>query len=91
MKCNRCGKWAGAYALPAGAPTDHICMCQRTSSDAFLAIPGENEKLRALLARAVKQLQAWHVKYGENQPNWLPPSGDVKLMEDADALLSANA
>ena len=27
MKCNRCGKWAGAHATLPGQPTDHLCMC----------------------------------------------------------------
>ena len=27
MKCNTCGKWAGAHATLPGQPTDHLCMC----------------------------------------------------------------
>lgn len=27
MKCQRCGKWAGAHATLPGQPTDHLCMC----------------------------------------------------------------
>lgn len=32
MKCNRCGKWAGAHAYLPGQPKDDLCMCplQRT-------------------------------------------------------------
>ena len=27
MKCERCGKWAGAHATLPGQPTDHLCRC----------------------------------------------------------------
>lgn len=35
-----------------------------------------------LLHRAMEQLYAWSKKYGEHQPAWLPPAGDVTLCED---------
>lgn len=41
----------------------------------------------ALLLRARKQIQAWHHKYEEFQPQWLPPSGGPHLLEDCDAAL----
>lgn len=44
----------------------------------------------ALIRRAVAQLRAWHVKYGEYQPAWLPPAGDVRWLEDADAYIAAH-
>lgn len=38
-----------------------------------------------LLRRALKQLDRWAEKYGQWQPEWLPPGGDVTLVEDIDA------
>lgn len=35
-----------------------------------------------LLRRASEQLRAWHEKYGEHNPDWLPPAGDFRLLED---------
>lgn len=44
-----------------------------------------------LLKLAANQLKAWHKKYGENNPAWLPPSGDVRLLEAiAEALTTPN-
>ena len=40
-----------------------------------------------LLRRALKQLDRWAEKYGQWQPAWLPPGGDVTLAEDIDAHL----
>lgn len=47
------------------------------------------EGLRTLLRRANHQLSAWHATYGQNNPDWLPPGGDVRLQEDIDAALAA--
>ena len=47
--------------------------------------------LEQMLGRSLHQLQAWHRIYGEQQPDWLPPSGDVVVLEDADELMSSNA
>lgn len=41
-----------------------------------------NDAVRMLLRRAQSQLLKWAEKYGENNPSWLPPAGDVRLMED---------
>lgn len=43
----------------------------------------------ALLRRASKQLMAWAEKYGQHDPQWLPPAGDVRLLEDINAALTA--
>ena len=50
----------------------------------------ENEKLRSLLRRGLKHLCRWQEKYGESQPQWLPPAGDVALAEDAAEILTPN-
>jgi hypothetical protein len=42
----------------------------------------------SLIRRAAAQLRAWQEKYGEFQPAWLPPAGDVRWTEDADAFLA---
>lgn len=45
----------------------------------------------ALLRRAVRQLNKWSETYGQWQPEWLPPAGDVELEEDIDAHIAAPA
>ncbi len=47
--------------------------------------PGE------LLRRALKQLDAWQSKYGDADPEWLPPAGDVRLAEDISEFLATPA
>ena len=47
-----------------------------------------SERDRLLLLRAVKQLCAWNEKYGAWQPTWLPPAGDVRLLEDIDEAIA---
>lgn len=42
---------------------------------------------KQLLLRAAQQLAKWHEKYGANKAEWLPPAGDVRLLEDIDAFL----
>lgn len=39
-------------------------------------------KTNTLLRRAMNRLAKWAINYGENNPSWLPPAGDVDLMED---------
>lgn len=50
----------------------------------------DEQKMREeqLLMRAAKQLQYWHKKYCEHNPDWLPPGGDVVLLEDIDEFLN---
>lgn len=48
-------------------------------------------ELKSLLGRAAKQLTAWHKKYGENNPQWLPPAGDVRLLEDIDEVIAGRS
>ena len=71
------------------APVKGRCPhCNRDDiSLSLLTNNGKTEELKNLLNRSVKQLEAWQKKYGENNPAWLPPSGEVKLLEDiAEAL-----
>lgn len=51
----------------------------------------ENEKLRSLLQRALFQLERWQNKYGEYQPDWLPPHGDWQIARDVREFLTTNA
>jgi hypothetical protein len=44
-------------------------------------------QLKSLLRRSVKQLREWQINYGENNPAWLPPNGEVKLLEDIEDAL----
>lgn len=51
----------------------------------------EIERLRALLRRGMRQLESWQEKYGEHNPEWLPPAGDVQWAEDvSEALATPN-
>lgn len=43
---------------------------------------GTHHRMWSLLERAMNQLDAWQKAYGEHAPDWLPPAGDVQLMED---------
>jgi hypothetical protein len=45
-------------------------------------------KAENLLRRATTQIERWSEKYGEFQPEWLPPAGDVRLLEDIEDFLS---
>ncbi len=64
MKCNRCGKWAGAHAILPGQPTDHLCLCRPTTFDEMFAehnlTPSERRALVMYLAtlRAQKTTEA---------------------------------
>ena len=44
----------------------------------------------SLLRAAAGQLRAWHQKYGNHAPSWLPPGGDVSLLETIDDWLDTN-
>ena len=44
----------------------------------------------SLLKAASGQLKAWHQKYGNHAPSWLPPGGDVSLLETIDDWLDTN-
>lgn len=39
-------------------------------------------ELSILLRRAASQVTKWAEIYGEHDPEWLPPAGDVRLLED---------
>jgi hypothetical protein len=43
----------------------------------------------SLLKAAVGQLKAWQQKYGQHGPSWLPPGGDVNLMQTIDDWLNS--
>lgn len=83
--------------LAKGDPVDvaNFCMMlwNRGEKVTALRAPPETvsvpvEPTDSLLLRASRQLREWHAKYGEHQPGWLPPSGDVKLLEDIDTALT---
>ena len=52
------------------------------------AAEAENARLRTLLRQGMRQLAAWQEKYGEWQPQWLPPAGDVRWAEDVSESLA---
>ena len=42
-----------------------------------------------ILRRAQSQIRKWQEKYGEASPDWLPPAGDVRLLEDIDEAITS--
>ena len=52
--------------------------------------PPPHMDAKALIQRAAAQLRAWHEVYGKHNPAWLPPAGDVRWLEDADAYLATH-
>lgn len=52
---------------------------------------GTAHNLVALLRRGLVQLDQWQKKYGEHQPQWLPPAGDVRWAQDVAEALDARA
>lgn len=50
-----------------------------------------HRNLVVLLRRGLAQLDAWQKAYGEHQPAWLPPAGDVRWAEDVSAALDGSA
>jgi hypothetical protein len=65
----------------------HTCGREEMSLDLASDMISNEVKLKSLLRRARKQLEQWEIKYGESNPAWLPPSGEVHLLEDIDAVL----
>ena len=49
---------------------------------------GQHPAASKLLYRSLKQLERWSAKYGQWQPEWLPPAGDVELAEDIEEYLA---
>jgi hypothetical protein len=58
MKCNKCGKWAGAHATLPGQPTDHLCMCTAKPVMGIPATPADG-----------LEVVAWLSKHGHMQGN----------------------
>ena len=55
------------------------------------AAEAEIARLRTLLRQGMRQLAAWQEKYGEWNPQWLPPAGDARWAEDvSEALATPN-
>lgn len=52
--------------------------------------PPPHMDAKALLERAARLLGEWERKYGEHQPDWLPPAGLVRWREDAAAYIGAH-
>jgi hypothetical protein len=52
--------------------------------------PPPHMNAKALIERAARLLGEWQRKYGEHQPDWLPPAGEVRWLEDAAAFLSTH-
>lgn len=52
--------------------------------------PPPHMDAKALIERAARLLHEWHRKYGEHQPEWLPPAGDVRWLEEAAAYVAAH-
>ena len=88
-----CGDYARALLAAQPSGTNLAQECAKARRHGFLDAlsSGTARELCALLRRGVNQLEAWHAKYGEHQPQWLPPAGDVRWMEDVAAALDGRA
>lgn len=64
--------------------------CALYTAPDLLAAAGEIDRLRALLRRGEKQIMAWATKYGEHNPQWLPPAGDTEWLMDIEDALAPN-
>jgi DNA (cytosine-5)-methyltransferase 1 len=85
----------GSAAAPAGQPVaipaDSNISEERRKARQRGFIEGmsaaTHRDLVSLLRRGLSQLDAWQRAYGEHQPAWLPPAGDVRWAEDVNAAL----
>lgn len=86
-------QWRAAYEQGRGefdavrVERDHYAMLFNASKLGHEQAFERCRKLSELLRRSLMQLGAWQRKYGEHNPEWLPPAGDVILAEDIDTAL----
>lgn len=52
-----------------------------TAQGAVMERTPREKTYESLLRACVGQLRQWNVKYGNFQPSWLPPAGEVSLIE----------
>ena len=74
----------------SGAPLRDQVIAARREGFLEALSQGTHHAMWALLRRAMRQLDAWQKAYGAADPEWLPPAGDVQLMEDYAAFTSAS-
>ncbi len=55
---------------------------QEATSDEVERVVAQRDKLFDLVKRSHRQIMAWAEQYGKHNPKWLPPAGDVRLLED---------
>ncbi len=90
QRCQFCGAdWWDAHVCPKLAPSPASGE-DKAIYESIAANYHDGDKARQLLRRALRQLQNWQEKYGEFQPAWLPPAGDVRLAEDIAEFLGHN-
>ena len=73
--------------------TEHMIDWGKTAAeigDDYTRVAQENDKLRDLLKRGLQQIEMWQKKYGQWNPEWLPPACDVRWMEDVIEALTPN-
>ena len=74
--CNKCGRIHNPMLY--------------TLQSAPAAVPDDRaDKLQHFLGRSLKLLDAWGEAYGEHQPEWLPPAGEIQLREQIAEWLAA--
>ena len=44
-----------------------------------------------LLSQVAAHIHEWHIKYGQHNPDWLPPAGGVALLEAIDERITKQA
>lgn len=85
----RCVEW-GAYWR---APDAHgVSLSLKQATELLRDALGVEVEIKPnnllLLLRAEQQIRAWHAKYGKHNPGWLPPAGDVYLLEDIETAIA---
>lgn len=61
--------------------------CQSVGACKGYYVLSAGVRQQALLMRAKSLILHWQEKYAEHQPDWLPPAGAVRLLEDIDATI----
>lgn len=85
--CERCHKWAGPAAVPAGANTDHLCKCLTPEQESILsAIPGAEVQRLSASPQGVDE-EAMRLAEDMLDRNVWNKVGPKALMEEAAATL----
>ena len=78
LEQQRDAAWEESRAIRKAINADQ----QEATSDEVERVVAQRDKLLGLVKRSHLQIMAWAEQYGNHNPEWLPPAGDVRLLED---------